>query len=227
MPRRGVNRGGRISVALGAAWLLLAGGCSLPPLAGWRPAPGPAGGRYVEVGVASWYGPGFHGNRTSNGEVYDSSDMTAAHQTLPHGTRLAVTNLDNGKSVEVRVNDRGPFAKGRIIDLSHAAAREIGMVGPGTAQVRLESIDEVDGPPGVVAYAVQAGAFRDGARALALRSDLAGRLANVYMSELRTGTARYYRVRVGPFDRRNDAFVLARELSRGGLPAMIVEETRR
>lgn len=227
MARSGVDRGARVLAALWVTTLLFASGCSLPPLSSWRLAPTSTGGHYVEVGVASWYGPGFHGNRTSNGEVYDAEDMTAAHQTLPLGTRLAVTNLDNGKTVEVRVNDRGPFAKGRVLDLSHAAAREIDLVGPGTARVRIESIDDGDGPPGMVAYAVQAGAFQDGTKALAMRSDLAGRFAKVYLSQLRTDAALYYRVRVGPFDRRDDAVVLARELSGGGLPAMIVEETPR
>ena len=89
-------------------------------------------------GVASWYGPGFHGRRTANGEIYNMNIMTAAHKTLPFDTIVRVTNLDNGLSVVVRINDRGPFVKGRIIDLSRSAAEEIGMIGPGTAQVQLK-----------------------------------------------------------------------------------------
>ena len=76
----------------------------------------------VQLGVASWYGPGFHGNRTANGEIYDQYELTAAHRTLPLGTRVMVTNLSNGRAVEVRINDRGPFVGGRAIDLSYAAA---------------------------------------------------------------------------------------------------------
>jgi rare lipoprotein A len=89
-------------------------------------------------GIASWYGPDFHGRRTANGEIYNMYGMTAAHKTLPFDTMLRVTNLENGRSVVVRVNDRGPYAKGRIIDLSKSAAEKIGMIGPGTARVRLE-----------------------------------------------------------------------------------------
>lgn len=91
-----------------------------------------------ETGEASWYGPGFHGRRTANGEVFDKEEMTAAHQSLPFGTMVRVRNLDNGRMVVVRINDRGPFARGRILDLSEAAARRLGMVEAGTARVRLE-----------------------------------------------------------------------------------------
>jgi rare lipoprotein A len=153
--------------------------------------------------------------------------MTAAHQTLPLGTRVMVTNLDNGRSIEVRINDRGPFAKGRILDLSQGAAREMGIITPGTAQVRVESIDDADGAPGVVAYAVQAGAFQDGAKASDMRTDLSTRYAKVYMSQLRTLDSLYYRVRIGPYDRRDDAVGIAFQLSRGGTPALVVEEVRK
>jgi rare lipoprotein A len=222
---RGVDRGGGRFVVLLVGALSVTSSCSLPPLSGWHP-PARAGGHYAETGTASWYGPGFVGNHTSSGEVYNLGQMTAAHQTLPLGTRVMVTNLENGRSVEVRVNDRGPFAKSRIIDLSRAAAREIGLIAPGTAPVRLESIDD-EGPPGVVAYAVQAGAFQDGDKATALRADLARRFADVYLSPLDTSDTHYYRVRVGPFDRRDDALVRARALAGSGFPAMVVEEVRR
>jgi peptidoglycan lytic transglycosylase len=226
MLRRAVSGSRARSALLATAFLVAAAGCSLPPLSG-MPAGSRQQGHYVETGTASWYGPGFTGNRTSSGEVYNVSDMTAAHQTLPLGTRIVVTNLDNGRSVEVRVNDRGPFAKGRILDLSYGAARELGLVGPGTARVRVESIDDGNGPPGVVAYAVQAGAFQDGAKAVAMRSDLSNRFDDVYVSPLRTTDALFYRVRIGPFERRDDALVRARSLSSRGVPAMIVEEVRR
>ncbi len=105
-----------------------------PSLAGF----GPAIRLAVETGVASWYGPGFDGRPTSSREVYDMQAMTAAHPWLPFDTRLRVTNLDNGLAAEVRINDRGPFVGGRVIDLSFAAANRLGMIGPGTARVRLE-----------------------------------------------------------------------------------------
>jgi rare lipoprotein A len=92
----------------------------------------------TEEGIASWYGPPYHGRHAANGEIYDMNQLTAAHRTLPFDTRVRVTNLENSKRVEVRITDRGPFVKGRVIDLSRAAAYEIGMLLPGTARVRLE-----------------------------------------------------------------------------------------
>jgi rare lipoprotein A len=92
---------------------------------------------YTERGLASWYGPGFNGRRTANGEIYDMHAMTAAHKTLPFGTVVEVYNRDNGKSTRVRINDRGPFVKGRIIDLSKKGAKKIDMIGTGTARVEI------------------------------------------------------------------------------------------
>jgi rare lipoprotein A len=98
----------------------------------------PAGSRdYEETGLASWYGGKFHGRRTASGEVYDMYELTAAHRTLPFGTVVRVTRLENGRSVEVRITDRGPFIKGRIIDLSYAAAKRLDMIRDGVARVRL------------------------------------------------------------------------------------------
>src|SRR2546425_8154333 len=116
-----------------ALWLVGAAGC-----AAVRAAAPPPITNGVQVGVACWCGPGFHGNRTANGEIYDQYELTAAHPSLPLGTRVMVTNLENGRAVQVRVNDRGPFVDGRAIDLSYGAARTIGMVGPGTVRVRIE-----------------------------------------------------------------------------------------
>src|SRR5213593_1313950 len=124
-----------------ALWLVGAVGCA----AVRAPAPPPITNG-VQVGVASWYGPGFHGNRTANGEIYDQFELTAAHPSLPLGTRAMVTNLVNGRAVEVRINDRGPFVDGRAIDLSYAAARTIGLVGPGTGRVRIEVLRNAPQP---------------------------------------------------------------------------------
>jgi rare lipoprotein A len=101
--------------------------------------PGIAGGIY-QRGEASWYGPGFAGNRTANGEIYDPRTITAAHRSLPFGTHVRVTNLRNGRTVVVRINDRGPFVAGRVIDLSEAAAERIGMRAAGLAPVTLEIV---------------------------------------------------------------------------------------
>lgn len=100
-----------------------------------------------EVGIASWYGQAFHGNLTANGEIYDMNELTAAHRVLPMGTRVKVTNLLNLKSVLVRINDRGPAIQGRLIDVSMAAAKSIGMVGLGLAPVRLEIVSKQSPPP--------------------------------------------------------------------------------
>lgn len=127
------------------AMVLTLGGCASSPryTSAVRPRKGtpPGSLKRVQRGVASFYAQDFHGRQTSNGETYDMYAMTAAHQALPFNTRVLVTNLDNGKKVEVRINDRGPFVNGRIIDLSYGAAEKIGMVGSGTANVRLEVLE--------------------------------------------------------------------------------------
>src|SRR5438445_13813630 len=156
-----------------ALWLVGAAGCTTFP----APAPPPITNG-VQVGVASWYGPGFHGNHTANGEIYDQYELTAAHPSLALGTRVMVTNLENGRAVQVRINDRGPFVGGRAIDLSYAAARTIGMVGPGTVRVRVEVLgsatqmaERTDAPPQPppVRYLVQVASLADPARAQHLR----------------------------------------------------------
>lgn len=96
----------------------------------------------VATGMASYYSRELEGNRTANGEMCDPDDLTAAHRTLPFGSKVRVTNLSNGQSVVVRINDRGPFGRGRVIDISHAAAREIGMHRSGTARVKLALLDD-------------------------------------------------------------------------------------
>ena len=113
-------------------------GAALPKRRDSRDNPAPNG--YVEEGNASWYGPPFHGRKASNGETYDMNKYTAAHRTLPFNTRVRVTNLETGKSLVVRINDRGPFKDDRIIDLSLAAAKELELIGTGTARVRLEVV---------------------------------------------------------------------------------------
>ncbi len=106
-------------------------------------SPLPTADGYEETGIASWYGSDFHGHATSNGEIYNMHDITAAHKLLPMHTLLLVTNLDNGKKTVVRVNDRGPFVQGRIIDLSLGAAKKIGLVQSGTARVKITALGEV------------------------------------------------------------------------------------
>ena len=157
---------------------------------------------YVEQGVASWYGPDFHGGRTATGETYDMNAMTGAHPTLPLPAWVRVTNLENGRSVVVRLNDRGPFARDRIIDLSHAAAEQLDMIRKGTARVEVRSLatgDTAPPPVAMPAYYAQAGAFgsRDNAEALATRLRAAG-IAGVTVTESTVDGRPMFRVRAGP-----------------------------
>lgn len=103
------------------------------------------GGGTLQTGIASYYGSKFHGRQTANGEIFDMYEMTAAHNTLPFGTKIRVTNLNNNRRVVVRINDRGPFVKGRILDLSYGAALRLGMIESGTAPVRIEVIELGEG----------------------------------------------------------------------------------
>src|SRR6266851_8959853 len=152
-----------------------ASGCARRPARVQTPA-APARVGAIETGVASWYGVPYHGRRAASGEIYDMEKLTAAHRSLPFETWVEVTNLSNRRTVGVRINDRGPFVRGRVIDLSQAAARDIGMLGPGTARVRLRVIAPPAGTPAfppkastpVAWYAVQAGAFADRNRAESL-----------------------------------------------------------
>jgi rare lipoprotein A len=132
-----------------------------------RPASPATPGNAITRGTASWYGPKFNGHRTASGERYDMRQLTAAHPTLPFGTLLEVTNLDNGRQVVVRVNDRGPFGRRRVIDLSYAAARELGMVGPGTAEVELAVVNRSEPPASAPAMVLAAAAPAPGGFATA------------------------------------------------------------
>jgi rare lipoprotein A len=200
--------------------------CSVSPLTAGRRLPPPLTPR-GETGIASWYGPGFHGKATSSGEIYDQQAMTAAHRVLPLGTHVVVTNLENGRSVGVRINDRGPFVDGRILDLSYAAATALDVVGPGTALVSIDPAGDAAALPPPVLYAVQAGAFADGARADELRAHLGLERRDVYVSRHATTEGVFHRVRVGPYAAREDAAAEARRLARSGLATLIVEEASR
>ena len=165
-------------------------------------------GKKFETGTASWYGPKFHGRRTANGEVYDMFELTAAHKKLPFGTVVEVRSLDTGKSITVRINDRGPFVRGRIIDLSRAAADAIDMIGPGTAKVELYlvsgALTEV--------FTVQVAAFKRQAHAEELANKLEKRHGPVRISS----GGGWHRVQVGRFSKRAEALDLRRRLQKEG-----------
>lgn len=195
-------------------WLLFFHSC-----ASLRPVPK----TYIEEGLASWYGPEFHGKPTSSREIFNMHDLTAAHPTLPFGTYVMVTNLNNGQSVIVRINDRGPFVPGRIIDLSYAAARLLGAIGPGVIPVRLEVLKEISPPLRLPQYFVQLGAFTNEANAQKLYKELKPKYPDVFISIFKTDQALYYRVRIKAKDYQQ-ALRLAQVLSEEGRVVLIVEE---
>jgi peptidoglycan lytic transglycosylase len=177
---------------------------------------------YRVKGIASWYGTKFHGHKTSNGEIYDLYAATAAHKTLPIPSYARVTNLDNGHSVVVRVNDRGPFHADRVIDLSYAAAIKLGYMEHGTARVEVEAIEVtgVDDRRGTVSgdyRYLQMGAFGAEASAVRMRDELAVALsAPVSVSEVRSGEKMLYRVRIGPMTASGELANTQRQLQELG-----------
>ena len=164
---------------------------------------------FRQSGIASWYGAAFHGKKTANGETYNMHASTAAHKTLPLGTYVLVRSLDSGKETIVRINDRGPFVHGRIIDLSYKAAKEIDMIGPGTAYVRIAAMekgraedksaqaDHADFYSGD--FTVQVGAFARKNLAERLRDRLRAFDAPVFITRVRRGDKLFYRVRLGRY----------------------------
>jgi rare lipoprotein A len=177
----------------------------------------------IQTGIASWYGPNFHGKKTSNKEIYDMHDLTAAHKSLPFGTYVVVTNLDNGKSVTVRINDRGPFVEGRIIDLSFAAAKAIDMIGTGTAPVRLEILETISPKISSQKFSVQVGSFVRKKNAKSLKNDLQKKFKNVYIARFKTSSRIYFRVRINAKDQLA-ARDIAERLIAAGYSAIVLEE---
>jgi rare lipoprotein A len=180
-----------------------------------------------QTGVASWYGPGFHGQPTASGATYNQYDLTAAHQTLPLGSRVLVTNLNNGKSTEVLVNDRGPFVKDRIIDLSHAAAESLDIIGPGTAPVRIEVIEapyRIQAIRSSLDYTLQVGSFIRLENAEHMRDRLRPLFSEIAILPTRSADRTYYRVQVGTFANRAAAEERARVLADSGYSVIIMEK---
>lgn len=172
-------------------------------------------GEKIEEGIASWYGPKFHGKLTANGEKYDMYGLTAAHRTLPFNTILKVKNMENGQSVQVRINDRGPYAKNRIIDLSKKAAQEINMLGPGTARVSLilmegdlenSNITDLKVPT----YTVQLASFDDETKAFEHSRKIRGSRVEKINLEGETVYRVYYGIYVDKKDARSQKQKLAR-----------------
>ncbi|MCX8044231.1 MAG: septal ring lytic transglycosylase RlpA family protein [Desulfobacterota bacterium] len=202
--------------------------------------PIPSAEGYVEKGIASWYGEDFHGKPTSSGETYDMYGMTAAHKILPLGTHVKVTNLLNNRSVIVRVNDRGPFVAGRVIDLAYTPARLIGIVGPGTAPVLVEAVQVAlphdkngetvwdvepirDFQHGN--FTIQIGAFQNVANALKIRAAMLEEYSEVRIqppSPEDRDNERYFRVQVGRFTELSKAQYEAERLKNDRFPDAFV-----
>ncbi len=233
----------RLIILLCCLLVVTACGPKRPPKGGVRPASRPSqkpyvvdGKRYeplashegfVQTGVASWYGRDFHGKKTSNGEVYDMHAMTAAHKTLPLGVFVKVRNRDNGREVVVRVNDRGPFVKGRIIDLSYSAAKKLGVDVAGTAPVRIEALgyrgsgtDEYRALDSYDAgnYSVQVGSFKDPGNAEKLSREMRKLygFSEVHRTEI-SGDI-FYRVYAGKYSSLKTAEHAEQEFADHGYP---------
>lgn len=177
----------------------------------------------VQKGLASWYGPDFHGKLTSNSEIYNMHAMTAAHKTLPFGTYVKVTNLNSGKSVVVRINDRGPFVKGRIIDLSFAAARKLGMSSSGIAPVKIKVLKKFSPRKSSQKFSVQVGSYTLKKNAKILKRKLQKKYGNVYISRHKTPSQTYYRVRIKTRSMKS-AQKLLKKLLKTGYTAHLLEE---
>lgn len=248
--RSPVHAGSAIVVAL----IAIAASCGHPRRhAIVPPPPAPAG--TTETGIASWYGIPYHGRQTASGEVYDMYQLTAAHRNLPFQTWVEVENLNNGKRVEVRINDRGPFVGGRIIDLSQTAANRIGMLGPGTTRVRLTVIARPSAPASEVSpvltkpapvsesspasrtpvasllpmtrYTVQAGAFSDRERAESLRATMTEAFADARTLADFTRNPPLWRVLVGREMTLEQASSLAANVRDQTGAALVVPEPER
>jgi len=236
MPVHGIqNRGAvcraiwyRAASAIALSALVAACSSARPNIAPAEiPSPSAAQPTPQVLGIASWYGPGFDGRRTSTGAIYHQEDLTAASNEFPLGSRVMVTNLENGRSIEVAVIDRGPFKKGRKIDLSHKAAHIIEMLDKGTAPVRISLISAPPGAPAVGAplrYFVQVGSFSRQDNAERLRDKLTASYRDVHVERLDADQRHYYRVRMGAFATRAEAESRARDSARFGLPIIIVPE---
>jgi len=179
---------------------------------------------FVERGEASWYGPGFHGNKTANGERYDMHQLTAAHRTLPLGSIAVVRSMSTGRQVTVRINDRGPFARGRVLDLSLAGAHALGMTGAGTDQIELRVVG-YQGRVDMGVLRVQVGSFSDQQNALNLLERAkhlysGGRVQVVDLPE-----GKRYRVQIGQFSREAQAEAAASHLESSlGLQAFVFRD---
>ena len=182
--------------------------------------------KYIKKGVASWYGPGFHGKKTANGEIFDMYEMTAAHKTLPIPSYAQVTNLENNKTVVVRINDRGPYVGKRLLDLSYAAAKKIGIQSEGIGKVEIKAITPLQALPQIQKTAesqnkkvyFQVGSFGNERKALKLQDKIAANNLpepTILTSRHRKNTL--YKVQMGPIKSTDNAEMLSYQLAKMGI----------
>lgn len=190
------------------------------PVAG-SPVPALVDRIYRETGLASWYGKELQGRKTASGETFDMYAMSAAHRTLPFGTIIRVTNLDNYKSITLKVNDRGPFVINRIIELSYGAARELDFVARGTATVKIETLETLDN---TASYSVQAAAFTEEESAKMLKTRLSKRFEQISIVPFESNLGTSYLVRVGTYRTEEKAELVAGRLKLEGLEPIVVRK---
>ncbi len=176
---------------------------------------------YRETGLASWYGKEFHSRKTASGEAFDMNALTAAHRTLPLGTVIRVTNLENFKSIKVTINDRGPFVKNWVLDLSYGAAKELGLVEQGVARVKIETLEAVSGN---ARYTVQAATFTEPENARMLRERLWQKFEHVFIVRLDTNISHIYHVRIGSYSSEERAQAVAGKLRLEGLEPVVLRK---
>ena len=176
---------------------------------------------YRETGTASWYGKEFHGRKTASGEIFDMYGISAAHRILPLGTTIRVTNLDNYMSIKVRVNDRGPFARNRVLELSYGAAKELGFVAQGTARVKVEALEPVQDQG---QYTVQAAVFAEAENARMLKDRLSKKFEVTFIVPFESNVGKFFRVRVGAYASEEKAELIAGKLFLEGLEPVVVRK---
>jgi rare lipoprotein A len=175
----------------------------------------------VQTGTASWYGKDLHGKKTASGELFDMYGLSAAHRTLPFGSMIRVTNLGNNKNIAVRVNDRGPFIKSRVIDLSYGAARELGFAAEGTAQVVIERLDDL---PGTTRYTVHAAQYVEKENARLLKERLSAKFEIISIVPGETNLGTLYHVEVGAYATEEKAELVAGRVTREGLEPVVIRK---
>jgi len=212
----------RLSGTVAAAAILLCfAGCAAreaPTVSLGVPVPGQI---YRETGTASWYGKELHGKKTASNEVFDLAGISAAHRTLPLGTVLRVTNLDNLKSIKLKINDRGPFIKARMLELSYGAAKELDFAAQGTARVKIETLGVVRNS---AQYTVQAAIFTEEENARMLKRRLSRKFEVVTIVPLEMNIARFFCVRVGSYASQERAEQVAGKLTMEGLEPVVLRK---